>query len=142
MIVDLIKKYKELILYGVFGVLTTVVNIAVYYVFTNFIGVNYLISNAFAWFLSVLFAYITNKLFVFNSKSFEAKGIIKEGIAFFGARAFSGVLDMTIMYIFVDLLTMNDFIVKIISNILVILINYFLSKYWIFKKDEETRGVE
>lgn len=81
---------KELFFYVVFGVLTTVVNVVVYVLFANYLGINYLVSNVIAWFLSVLFAYITNRKWVFESKS---SNIIKECGLFFGGRLFSGIVD-------------------------------------------------
>lgn len=134
--IELLKKYKEVILYGIFGVLTTVVNISVYYVCTKILSIDYMISNMIAWLLSVIFAYVTNKLFVFESKTLKANHIIKEMAAFFGARLFSGALDMGIMFVAVDVLSADDFIMKIATNIIVIILNYFLSKYWVFNKDK------
>ena len=77
---------KELVLYIIFGVLTTIVNIVVYFFFTKLCGVNYIISNIIAWFLSVLFAYVTNRIWVFES---ENTNLIKEAVLFFGGRLFS-----------------------------------------------------
>lgn len=136
-VLELTKKYKEFLLYGIFGALTTLVNIVVYFIFTKELGVNFLISNVIAWILSVLFAYVTNKIFVFESKNLSIKEVLKEAVSFFSARLFTGALDMLVMYISVDLLSIDDFLMKILSNIIVILLNYFLSKYWIFKKVED-----
>ena len=122
---------KELILYIIFGILTTLVNILVYLLFAKIFGVNYLISNIIAWFLSVLFAYITNRLWVFESTSSK---ILKEISLFFGGRLFSGVLDTGFMYLFIDILLLNDFISKIIIQVIVIIINYVFSKIIVFKK--------
>lgn len=133
-IIKLFNKYKEVILYCVFGGLTTLINIITYFVFSRFLGINYLISNVIAWIVSVLFAYITNKLFVFESKNIELKYVIKELTAFVSCRLLSGVLDIIIMYVFVNILGFNDFIIKIIANVLVIILNYIFSKLMIFKK--------
>ena len=73
---------KEIILYVIFGVLTTIVNLIAYYLFSNIININYLISNAIAWIISVVFAYITNKFFVFNSSYINKDVIIEEFIKF------------------------------------------------------------
>lgn len=127
-------KYKEIILYCIFGGLTTAINILTYFIFSHIFNVEYLVSNIIAWILSVLFAYITNKIFVFQSRSTETKHVIKELGAFIGSRVFSGILDMGIMYVFVDILSCNDFIIKIIANIIVIIVNYILSKLMVFKK--------
>ena len=120
---------KELIAYIIFGVLTTVVNIVVYLFFAKVCGVNYLISNIIAWFLSVLFAYITNRIWVFES---DNSNILKEGILFFGGRIFSGALDTGLMYLFIDILLIGDVIAKVIVQIIVVVVNYVFSKWIVF----------
>lgn len=129
-------KYKEVINYLIFGVLTTLVNYVSYIIFTRVFSVDMFVSNLVAWFLSVVFAFITNKLIVFESKEFTPKVIVKEGVSFMIARVFSLLLDMLILYLMADLLGMNDLIVKIISNVIVIIVNYVLSKFLIFKKEK------
>lgn len=121
---------KELFLYVVFGVLTTVVNIVVYYLFAPILGVNYLISNVIAWFLSVLFAYVTNRKWVFESKSSD---ILKECGLFFGGRIFSGVVDTALMWLFIDVLTIGDMFSKIVIQVIVVVLNYVISKWVVFK---------
>ena len=118
-------------MYLVFGVLTTVVNIVVYYVAADCLKINYLIANIAAWFL---FAYVTNRKYVFESKSDH---ILKEMISFFSARLATGALDMGFMYVTVNFQILPDFIAKIVANIFVIIANYVLSKLFIFKKDGE-----
>ena len=130
---SLYKKYKEIIMYLIFGILTTVVNIVVYFIASNVLNINYLISNATAWFLSVLFAYVTNKLYVFESSS---KEFIKEIVAFFSSRLATGILDMFLMWLFVTVASLNDVVVKIFVNILVIIMNYIFSKVFVFRKDD------
>lgn len=131
---ELIKKYKSIISYLFFGVCTTLVNIVVYYLCAHSVGMTTVISTVIAWIASVLFAFITNKLYVFESKSFEKKLLLREGISFFGCRLATGILDLVIMYISVDLLDMQDLFMKILSNVLVIVLNYICSKLVIFKK--------
>ena len=131
---DLMKKYREVILYLIFGVLTTLVNLISYFLLTDVAGVNYLFSNVLAWVLSVLFAYGTNRVWVFQSQAKGTAAIIKEMVSFFGARLFSGGLDMGIMFVCVSLIGLPDGVIKILSNILVIVLNYLFSKLWIFKK--------
>ena len=131
--ISLYKKYKEIIMYLIFGILTTVVNIVVYFIASNVLNINYLISNATAWFLSVLFAYVTNKLYVFESSS---KEFIKEIVAFFSSRLATGILDMFLMWLFVTVASLNDVVVKIFVNILVIIMNYIFSKLFVFRKDD------
>lgn len=121
---------RELFWYVVFGVLTTVVNILVYLLFARIFNVNYIYSNIIAWFLSVLFAYITNRIWVFESKS---SNIIKEASYFFAGRIFSGVLDTGLMYVFIDLLSFGDEFSKVIIQVIVVIVNYVLSKYVVFK---------
>jgi putative flippase GtrA len=121
---------KELVLYIIFGVLTTIVNIVVYFFFTKLCGVNYIISNIIAWFLSVLFAYVTNRIWVFES---ENTNLIKEAVLFFGGRLFSGVLDTGLMILFIDILTIGDLISKVVVQIIVVIVNYVFSKWIVFK---------
>ena len=121
---------KELVLYVFFGTLTFFVNLISYFFFEDILGVNYLISNVIAWFLSVLFAYVTNRIWVFESKSPD---ILKEMSLFFGGRIFSGAIDTALMYLFIDVLVIGDTISKIIVQIIVIVLNYVFSKLIVFK---------
>ena len=132
MILKLFKKYESLISYAFFGVCTTIVNIVVYYIFSHILKFGTASSTVVAWFLAVLFALITNKIWVFKSKSWEKDILIKETISFFSCRLLTGLLDMVIMVVFVDMLHFNDIIIKVISNILVIVLNYVASKLIIF----------
>lgn len=124
------KLEKELLFYVIFGVFTTLINIFVYLIFTKVFHVNYIISNILAWILSVLFAYITNRIWVFESKN---TNIVKEISLFFGGRLLSGVIDTALMYLFIDILLIGDFISKIIIQIIVVIFNYLVSKLIIFK---------
>ena len=99
---ELIKKYEEIILYIFFGVCTTIVNILVYYICSHLFNFGTIISTVIAWILSVLFALITNKIWVFKSKSWDKSIFIKESISFFSCRLLTGLLDVLIMYIFVQ----------------------------------------
>jgi putative flippase GtrA len=127
-------KFREIFSYLFFGALTTAVNILSYYVLTHFLQVYYLTANAAAWILSVSFAYVTNKIFVFNSKSMRIKDILREAAAFFGCRLFSGFVDISFMYVFVDIFKLGDVGVKLADNIVVIVLNYLFSKLVIFSK--------
>lgn len=133
-IIELIKKYKSVISYLFFGVCTTVINIAVYYLCYNISGIPNVTSTVIAWVVAVVFAYITNKLFVFDSKSFKADVLVREVASFFGCRLLTGILDVIIMYVAVDVMDMNSTLWKLVSNILVIVLNYIASKLVIFKK--------
>lgn len=129
----ILKKHKETILYLFFGAFTTLVNIVSYLFFTRVILFNFMVANVFSWILAVLFAYVTNKFFVFESKRVEIRFLFKEFLSFVSFRLLSGVIEMVIMYIMIDLLFVNDVIVKVFTNIVVIVLNYLFSKMIIFK---------
>ncbi len=126
-------KYKEGLLYLFFGGCTTLVNILAFALF-RLIHIGTYISNGLAWVLAVLFAFVTNKIFVFESKGKSKKETFKEGVSFFGFRVLSLVIDMGIMYLLIDILSWNELLSKVISNIVVIILNYIFSKVFIFKK--------
>lgn len=130
----ILKKHKETILYLFFGAFTTLVNIVSYLFFTRVILFNFMVANVLAWIFAVLFAYVTNKFFVFESRRVELKFLFKEFLSFVSFRLISGIIEMIIMYIMIDLLFVNDVIVKIFTNIVVIVLNYLFSKAIIFRK--------
>lgn len=127
------KKYKQEILYLVFGGLTTLVNILCYYIVYNALKIPNVLSTAIAWIISVLFAFVTNRIFVFESKAKGFKNILREISAFFVCRLLTGGMDVLVMWLAVDVMDWNGMLWKIISNILVIILNYFASKRLIFK---------
>ena len=150
MIKSLIIKYKELITYGLFGVATTVVNFATFEIASRILGEKlYLLSNVIAWVVCVIFAYITNKLWVFESKSMKAEVVVKELFSFFAARGFSFIIEEGGLFLLVDVVGLSDyslevlgftisgtFIAKAIVGVVVVIINYFFSKMFIFKKSK------
>ncbi|MFG6349227.1 MAG: GtrA family protein, partial [Lachnospiraceae bacterium] len=89
-----------------------------------------------AWLVSVIFAYITNKIFVFESRTDTFALLVKECVSFFGCRLATGIMDVAVMYLSVDLLHFNDIVMKIVSNVFVVILNYIFSKLFIFKKEE------
>ena len=125
---------KETILYIIFGVLTTIVNLISYYLFSNIISINYLISNTISWIISVSFAYITNKFYVFNSKDTSKDIIIKEFIKFVNCRLTSGIIEMILLFLLVDMLAVNDIISKLVIGVIVVILNFIFSKLFVFKK--------
>lgn len=132
---QLYTKYKEVINYLVFGVLSTVVNFITYFITARLIGIDEVISSGISWFCSVLFAYITNKIFVFESKTHGIKELAKEVASFFLARIISGALcDVGTFAIMVKVLHINDIISKIVTQVMVVIVNYIFSKLIIFKK--------
>lgn len=134
MIINLIKKHKSFIAYGVFGVLTTLVNIVTYNFCYNHLGISNTLSNIAAWILAVTFAYLTNKVWVFDSKSWKWEVLKREVLAFISCRLATGILDIVIMFVCVDILGLHALLMKVISNVLVIILNYIFSKLVIFKK--------
>lgn len=134
---NLFKKYKEIIMYLIFGGLTTVISLIAYYALTLTIlnphNSMYLqIANILSWIAGVLFAYFTNRKYVFESNS---KNKLKEFSIFVGARITTLILDMLIMGVGVSMLHVDDKLLKIVSQVLVIIVNYILSKLVIFNKN-------
>ena len=135
-ILELYKKYKEVINYLIFGVLTTIVSLATYWICTTtvlnpVIGWQLQLANIISWILAVLFAYFTNRKYVFESTE-ENK--LKEFYKFILARLSTLLIDMFIMWLGVTVLKYNDKIIKIISQVVVIVSNYVFSKLFVFKK--------
>ncbi len=134
----LYKKYdeylKELIRYIGFGIGSLIINIVAFWICNGLIGIHYLIANVIAWFLSVAFAFVTNKVFVFNSRSWKAAVWVRECLSFTTARVITGVFDMAVMYVMVDLISADEMLAKFVANFFVIFTNYGISKLWIFKE--------
>ena len=124
---------KQLLLYLFFGVCTTAINTACYGVLYRFLCMSNVFSTILAWLAAVVFAFITNKVYVFGSKRTKVSERLNELISFFGCRIMTGILDVAIMTVAVDLMDWNSLSWKIISNIIVTVINYIASKYMIFK---------
>lgn len=133
---NLLIKYKSFIMYAVFGVLTTVINMASYYVLYNTLSWSNLASTALAWLIAVIFAFITNKKWVFDSQSMEVKVLLYELFSFFLCRIATGAFDMVVMYVAVDVMHANEMFWKLTANVLVILLNFVASKLIIFKKKD------
>lgn len=127
-------KYKEVILYLVFGGLTTLTNIGAYALFARVFHMNLMAANGLALALSILFAYVTNKLFVFESKTDSWGAVLQEFASFMACRLATAVLDMFLMYITVSVAGLYDLLMKAIVNIIVIVLNFVFSKLIIFKK--------
>lgn len=134
----LYQKYKDIIPYGIFGVLTTLVNVAVYWIAAHPLRLETMPSTVFAWIMAVMFAYVTNRKWVFHSTAITAVEIRKEILSFFICRLATGVSDWACMFIFVDLLGFYDVAMKVLANILVIILNYVASRLVIFKRKDNT----
>ncbi|MBR1416539.1 MAG: GtrA family protein [Bacilli bacterium] len=135
----LLKKYKEVIMYLIFGVLTTVISLLVFFVLTHTIlssndALQLQIANILSWIAGVTFAYITNRKYVFESKN---KNKLKEVSKFVSARVTTLLMDMFIMFLGVTILHFNDMISKIISQVVVIIANYIFSKLLVFNKQKD-----
>ena len=130
------KRKKEVISYLFFGVLTTLTNILSYVVLSKLFEVDYKLATTIAWVISVLFAFITNKLYVFNSKETNIVLVAKEFSSFTIFRLLSYLMDLGVMVLMVEWLKTDDLIAKIVANVFVVFFNYFASKYVIFKKKE------
>ena len=136
----LYEKYKELIHYVFFGGATTAVNWVVYALLVELLHADITLSNAIAWAAAVLFAFITNKLFVFESKSFAPATVLKEGLSFLGSRVLSGILEIVgptaLMAIGLDmpLFGIDGFAAKLVVSLFVIVLNYVLSTLLVFRK--------
>ncbi len=153
---------EEIVTYVFFGILTTIVNLLTFYVFKRIFisvgwegilssiipegsslqrlfvnGTDYLDANCIAWVAGVLFAFVTNKLWVFDSKSWAPSVAGKEFTGFIGARIFSFAIETISMFVLVTLLSVNDFIAKLLVGVIVIILNYIFSKLFIFKKKPE-----
>ena len=130
----LIVQYWEVLSYLIFGVLTTVVNYCVYLPVYNILGLSASVSNVIAWVVAVAFAYLTNKPFVFRSHDWSAKTVIPELTKFVGCRVASGAAETLILLVSVDILHWNGNIWKLVTSVLVVVLNYIASKFVVFKK--------
>lgn len=130
---DLYRKYKDVIPYMFFGVCTTIVNVAAYWISAHLMYLPVMVSTIIAWFLAVLFAYITNRKWVFHSKVRVPGEIMREMVSFFMCRLVTGVVDWMCMFFLVGLFGLNDVIIKFIDNVVVIILNYVASKLVIFR---------
>ena len=131
---SIMVKYWDILTYLVFGVLTTVVNYAVYLPVYNFCGISAAVSNMIAWVVAVAFAFLTNKPFVFHSHDWSAQTVLPELTKFVSCRMASGALETVILFLSVDCMNWNGNIWKLVTQVLVIIINYVGSKLLVFRK--------
>lgn len=127
---------RESISYIFFGVATTLVDWGVYTVYWR-LGMDYRFSTAMSWCAAVLFAYVTNKLFVFRSRDIQLKTLGKEFVSFVGCRAATGVFTMLGMIVMVSYLDLNEFLGKLVVSAVSLVLNYIFSKLYIFKKNHD-----
>lgn len=128
------EKYGDAVPYLIFGVLTTVVNYLVYIPVYNLLGFSATVSNMVAWVAAVAFAFLTNKPFVFKSHDWSWQVVGPELAKFVGCRLGSGVMETIIIFLSVDLLHGNGNLWKLLTSVLVVILNYFGSKLLVFRK--------
>ena len=137
-VINLYKKYQEIINYLIVGVLTTVVSIVTYFLFSLILDIEnnilFILANVLSWICAVIFAYITNKKFVFNTTTSNKKEEIKVFSMFVSSRITTLLIELAFMFITVKVILINDKIAKVIAQFIVIVLNYVLSKLFIFKK--------
>ncbi|MGM9680514.1 MAG: GtrA family protein [Eubacteriales bacterium] len=131
---ELYKKYKEQILYLVFGGFTTLVSMGSYWICTEKAGLSITLSYWISWILAVLFAFVTNKLFVFDSKKTSEKKTVFELLTFFACRIFTGLFANGFLKLTVDMLHWHNMLMKLISSVIEVVLNYIFSKLIVFRK--------
>lgn len=133
---------RETVSYIICGVLTTVINYIVNYLYYYRIGIGTSLSNLLAWIASVIFAFFVNKIFVFRSKSWKSRILLHEFYTFMIARVLSFIFEEIFMIVTVECLFIENWIAKLLANVFVVIMNYFASKFVIFKKEKETPHAE
>ena len=133
-LLNLVRKHWDILFYLFFGALTTVVNYLVYLPCDNLLGLSSALSNMIAWVFAVAFAYLTNKPFVFQSHDWTMKTVLPELAKFVACRIGSGVLETAILFVSVDLLRWDGNVMKLVTSVLVIIVNYVGSKLLVFRK--------
>ena len=133
-LVNIYNRYREQILYLVFGGLTTLISIITYAVFTELADINILIANILSWIISVAVAYATNKSVVFRPDKKGVAQVLTEALSFYAGRLLTLLIEEAILFVFIDLAKLPNMPVKIIAQIIIIVLNYIISKVFIFKK--------
>ena len=128
------RKYKEPLLYLFFGGLTFFLSIGLYWLFAHPLGFDPLIANIISWVLCVAFAYVTNRTWVFTQKAHDGPGIAREAFSFAAGRLATLGMEELILWLGITVLGINDIVVKIIAQVLVIIGNYVISKWFVFRK--------
>lgn len=130
------KEHEEGLNYLIFGFLAFVLNYVLYFLVSSVMHIHYMAATALSWVLTVVFAYWTNRTFVFKSRNKSAQSFGREFVAFISARIGTEFLELGLMFVMVTLAGINEYISKFVCQVIVILANYFLSKLWIFKEKE------
>lgn len=144
-VIKIIKDNRSIILYLIFGVLSTLVSIGVYALCTRVFSMGYYSSNIISWLCAVTFAFVTNRTLVFDSKANTKLEKIREFILFYIARIVTLVLELALLFVGIQILSINDLVVKVFANFIVIVLNYILSKFFVFfyaDKEKENNLVD
>ena len=129
------RKYKEPLLYLFFGGLTFFLSIGLYWLFAHPLGLAPLVANALSWIICVAFAYVTNRTWFFKEKAHDSRGIAREAAAFVLGRVATLVLEEAVLWLGISVLGVSDIAVKVVAQVLVIVGNYFISKFLVFRKE-------
>ncbi|MHA7767435.1 GtrA family protein [Bacillus atrophaeus] len=124
-------------MYIIMGIFTTAVNISSFYFLVEILDTDYKTATVIAWILSVLFAYITNKIYVFQQKTSDMRSLMRELTAFFSVRLLSLGIDLGMMILLVSQFHTNETLAKILDNVVIVVVNYIASKWLVFKKTTE-----
>lgn len=130
------KKYKEMLLYLFFGGLSFIVSIATYALFNVGMNINELIANVLSWIITVMFAFLTNRVWVFQSPTNGVAEFVKQMFVFYSGRVITLVVEEVILLVFITWLGCNSMLVKVVAQVIVILLNYVISKLVVFRKKE------
>jgi putative flippase GtrA len=133
---ELFQRYREVLLYCFFGFCTFLVSMATFALCNRALGMDALIANIISWIFAVLFAFFTNRKWVFDGDANTAKGLWGQMLSFFGGRLFTLAVEEGILALFVTLLGFDELIVKLVAQVVVIVLNYFISKFWVFRKKQ------
>ena len=131
------KKNKEMLLYLFFGGLSFIVSVATYALFNVGCHMSAVVANIWSWIITVMFAFLTNRVWVFDSPTETVGEFVKQMISFYAGRVITLVIEEVILFVFIDVLGGNSIVVKIIAQVIVIVLNYVISKLLIFKQNEE-----
>jgi putative flippase GtrA len=134
-------KYKEIILYLVFGVLTTAVSIGTF-ALTELVGIHELVGNVISWVVSVTFAFFTNRIWVFDAKTDSTKSFFVQFVLFYLSRIATFLVEELIIFVCVTLLHFNPMVIKIIAQVIVIVLNFVVSKLVVFRKKKTAKEDE
>lgn len=129
------EKHKEIILYVFFGFIAVILNICLFVLFYNVFCISVLVSNLICWLVCVTFQFFTNKIWVFNNGNVNKNNLIKQIILFFLGRVFTLILEDLIIFIFIELLMYNPIFIKTLTQFIIIVLNYVISRWFVFRPE-------